>query len=113
MPQTRQDWIKRIESPNCRHTKYYVPPVYKMVFTAFVLHEADNVHLFFSEIKRIMKRDARLVIIDFEKIEEESGPPLEHRISKDDAVSLLNASGFDDRDTQSLNSSHYQLVAEM
>ncbi|MEE4311039.1 MAG: hypothetical protein V2J62_04160 [candidate division KSB1 bacterium] len=111
MLRTRHGWIGRSENPNCHHTKYRVLPVCKIVFTAFVLHEADDAPLFLSEIRRIMKRDAKLVIIDFEKIEEEGGPPLEHRISRDDAIALLSANGFSIRSSQSLSKSHYQLVA--
>lgn len=83
-----------------------------MVLVAFVLHEAEAKTQFLSEIKRIMKSTARLIIIDFKKIHEEKGPPREDRISREEVVSLLRDAGFQIEKTISLNDSHYQIIAQ-
>lgn len=60
----------------------------------FVLHEADSQQQFLGEIQRILKPQGRLALIDWEKRPTKQGPPVEHRISKAEAIEFLQAAGF-------------------
>lgn len=60
-----------------------------IVINVNMLHEAYDKDAFIKELKRLMKSDARLLIIDHKKEPTPTGPPLEDRISYDDAFALL------------------------
>jgi len=60
----------------------------------FVLHEAQDIHQFIFELNRILKPGGKLALIDWEKQKTPHGPPVEHRISKEEAISLLAQAGF-------------------
>ncbi len=60
-----------------------------MVISVNMLHEANDRESFIKELKRLMKPDGRLVLIDHRKEPTPSGPPIEERISYDDTFSLL------------------------
>lgn len=64
------------------------------VFSAYVLHEVLSAEDFLSETKRIMKDNARLLIIDWDKLREEHGPPYDDRIPRGQAAGLLKGAGF-------------------
>lgn len=52
-----------------------------MVFTSTVLHEVSHPENFLSECKRIMKEEGSVIILDWNKVEGEMGPPIHKRIS--------------------------------
>ena len=56
-----------------------------LVLFANVLHEVDDRKAFFQEVKRISKLTAYVVDVDWKKIQTEHGPPLESRLSEDEA----------------------------
>jgi ubiquinone/menaquinone biosynthesis C-methylase UbiE len=60
---------------------------------ANVFHELDGSGTL-NEVMRILKPGGRFAILDFKKIEEESGPPLNHRIDKPDAIEICINAGF-------------------
>lgn len=82
------------------------------VLVSSVFHEAEQPQVFIQEIKRIMKTSAKLVLIDFEKITEEIGPPFTDRIAKEDAEAMLVESRFKIQSIKSISQSHYQIIAE-
>ena len=49
---------------------------------AFVLHEAANAESFLKEVRRILRPEGTLLVIDWVKKSEEKGPPLEERIER-------------------------------
>ncbi|MEQ6377400.1 class I SAM-dependent methyltransferase [Bacillaceae bacterium S4-13-58] len=61
---------------------------------AFVMHEIPNLEKALSEFKRITKSGGRILIIDWEAIESEVGPPLHERISSAKMESFLKEKGF-------------------
>ncbi|ACB86261.1 class I SAM-dependent methyltransferase [Natranaerobius thermophilus] len=61
---------------------------------SFVLHEAENLHKFIAEVKRILSSEGTLAIIEWRKEPTESGPPLEHRVSWQQTVDILESQGF-------------------
>ena len=73
------------------------------------LHEFRHKEAIIDEIRRVLKADGRAVIIDFKKEISDSGPPLSHRISKEQAESLFKEKGLTTLKTQDLKL-HYLLV---
>jgi ubiquinone/menaquinone biosynthesis C-methylase UbiE len=60
-----------------------------MVINVNMLHEAYDRDAFIKELKRLMKDNGRLLIIDHKKEPSPTGPPLEERISYDEAFALM------------------------
>jgi ubiquinone/menaquinone biosynthesis C-methylase UbiE len=95
-------------------SEYEVPvPSVKVDFVlfAFVLHESENIPRFLKEAARLMKPDGRIAIIEWKKQEEEYGPPMEERISKNELLSQCK--GFTVLSSAYLNSSHYSCILQI
>jgi len=65
-----------------------------MVILVTVLHELENKEFMLSEIKRILKENGKLVVIEFHKYKTPMGPPIDHRISEEYVEEICNKSGF-------------------
>lgn len=59
-----------------------------------VLHEVDDKDKFVKEIKRILKDGGRVALMEWDKKEMDMGPPLDHRISSDEMISVFEDNGF-------------------
>ncbi len=81
------------------------------VLLAYVLHEAQDQTAFLKEIMRILKVGGRLLVIDWKKLKEEKGPPVEERLTEEQTEGFLKKAGFVNSLTSSLNQSHYKIVA--
>jgi len=77
-----------------------------------VIHEIVDKNQFLEETSRILKSGGKLAIIDWEKAETEMGPPIDHRIAKEDVVSMLEELGFHWQQTLSFTENFYGLVLE-
>lgn len=62
----------------------------------------------YKEIKRILKKDGRVIIIDWEKVFTPFGPPISIRMSAEDYISIFK--DFKVEEKQNLGSYHYRLV---
>jgi ubiquinone/menaquinone biosynthesis C-methylase UbiE len=60
----------------------------------FVLHEPDDLDGFLTEIVRLLKPAGRVLVIEWQDHPTEAGPPLEYRISAEEARALLGAVGL-------------------
>jgi len=58
------------------------------------LHEFDNRKRMIDEMKRVVKKGGRLLIVDFMKKDTGFGPPVTIRVSKAEAVKLFETKGF-------------------
>ena len=65
-----------------------------MVIMVTVLHEIENREVMMEEIKRILKQNGKLVIIEFHKRKTPMGPPVDHRISEEYVEELGNSKGL-------------------
>ncbi len=65
-----------------------------VVFSAFVLHEVLRKAFFVKKMKELLKARGKIVIIDWQKIKTQHGPPLLHRVSQEDAVMFLDKNNF-------------------
>lgn len=65
-----------------------------VVILVTVLHEIENKEVLFTEIKRIMKPQAKLAIIEFHKQQTPMGPPAVLRLSKEEVSQLCSDFGL-------------------
>lgn len=65
------------------------------VIVAFVLHEVPNLEKVLNEIKRISKPNFSLLILEWEAIESEVGPPLHDRIASKELANVVESSGYE------------------
>ena len=79
------------------------------VFICNVIHEIIDKPRYFKEIKRVLKTNGVLCIIDFEKKETKMGPPVADRISKEEMINLFSLADFKVVDTVNINSDEYGL----
>lgn len=80
---------------------------------AYMLHETANKRSFLREVLRILKTNGILLIIDWKKIKEDKGPPIEDRLTELDAAIHVRAAGFEKASVCTLQScaSHYMILA--
>ncbi|MDF2947476.1 MAG: SAM-dependent methyltransferase [Bacillales bacterium] len=50
------------------------------ILIAFVMHEIPNITKAVSELKRIMKSYSKILVLEWDTVQSEMGPPLNHRI---------------------------------
>ncbi|GGK08523.1 methyltransferase type 11 [Lentibacillus kapialis] len=81
------------------------------VLNAFVIHEVGSIDRTINEMKRILKAGGYLLLMDWEAVESDSGPPLEIRIPSDKMESILQEHGFD-TDVFHPDSEHYAIKAQ-
>ncbi len=80
------------------------------VIASAVLHENHPVRLL-REIRRIMKRGATLLIIDWRKDSLRAGPPAEERLSADEVRGICRQSKLKVTKSENLNPRYYAVVA--
>ena len=103
--------IKIVKNDVC-HTRIPNESV-DLVLFANVLHEVADRKAFFREVKRISKITALIIDVDWKKIQTEHGPPLESRLSEDEANQILSESGFKVVKQTDAGLYHYELIAKL
>lgn len=68
--------------------------VVNKVIISLVMHEVPNPDQTLEEIKRILQPGGQMLVIDWEAVEMEDGPPLHHRISSRTMKNVLERNGF-------------------
>lgn len=76
-----------------------------------VIHEVDNKERMIAEVSRILGTEGKLAIVDWEKTEMEFGPPVDHRISREDIKQLLYINDFEIIIEQSFSGIFYGITA--
>jgi ubiquinone/menaquinone biosynthesis C-methylase UbiE len=70
----------------------YGDRTFDVAFLGHVLHEADDPLTALSEARRVSTR--RVVILEWPYVQEEHGPPLEHRLKPEKIVELSRRAGL-------------------
>ncbi|MGD0590072.1 MAG: class I SAM-dependent methyltransferase [Bacteroidota bacterium] len=70
---------------------------FDLVFLGHVLHESDDIIKALSESKRVAKQ--KVCILEWPYKQEESGPPLEHRLKSEDILTAAKQVGFSQMET--------------
>jgi ubiquinone/menaquinone biosynthesis C-methylase UbiE len=78
-----------------------------------VLHEINNPSEVIAEIKRILKNNGKIAVIEFHKRETKMGPPIEHRLGKDEVQEMLRAAGFIVQEEFDLGNNLYCMVFKL
>lgn len=82
-----------------------------LVFACQILHELHDPPLFFAEMRRVLAPGGRLAVVDWEKVETGIGPPVDTRLTPDEARALLEANGFAVEGLASVTWANYLLRA--
>jgi ubiquinone/menaquinone biosynthesis C-methylase UbiE len=70
---------------------------FDIVFLGHVLHESDDLIKALNESKRVAKQ--KICILEWPYKQEENGPPLEHRLKKEDVLAAGTTVGFSHMET--------------
>jgi ubiquinone/menaquinone biosynthesis C-methylase UbiE len=70
---------------------------FDLVFLGHVLHESDDIVKALSESKRVAKQ--KVCILEWPYKQEESGPPLEHRLTTKEIITAAKQVGFSSVET--------------
>jgi len=65
-----------------------------LLISVNTLHEFDDTEKMINEMMRVVKKNGRVLIVDFKKEETGFGPPVSIRISQANAVKLFEEKGF-------------------
>lgn len=79
------------------------------IFSSFVMHEVPDLEAVMEEMKRILKPDGKILILDWEAIEMNEGPPLHERIPSDQLKAAFEKQHFN-VEKQMINSGVYALI---
>lgn len=77
-----------------------------------VLHEIEDKKRYANEIKRVMKNNAKLFVIEWKKIQTNYGPPTSHRISQDEVKDVFLSEGLKFIKELEVSEHHYGLIFE-
>jgi ubiquinone/menaquinone biosynthesis C-methylase UbiE len=81
-----------------------------LALLAFTLDEIDQRARFLHRVGRTLRPDGKLVVIEWEKREEEMGPPITQRISSEELVKDAEAAGLQLDEQRELNEHHYLCI---
>jgi ubiquinone/menaquinone biosynthesis C-methylase UbiE len=76
-----------------------------------ILHEIEDKMKFIREVKRILRKEGKLAIIEWEKEDMEKGPSVDQRIGKDEVSSMLKGVGFEIGNSFKFAGIFYGLIA--
>ncbi|BCJ86526.1 class I SAM-dependent methyltransferase [Effusibacillus dendaii] len=82
------------------------------VICAFMLHELNDLRQGLLEMKRILRPGGKVLILDWEKKETQSGPPVEERLAAEFLQSELEKTGFRPQLSRP-HDSFYLILAEL
>ena len=78
-----------------------------------VLHEIEDKKTLLNEIKRILKKDGSLLVVEFHKRETPMGPPVGHRIAEKEVEETCQNRGFNKKDKFNLGDNFYALLFKL
>lgn len=109
----KQNNIDNVVSIHSEETNFKLDDDYVTYgFTCNVLHEIDDKKAFLMEARRIIKENGKIAIVEWQKIQTGFGPPVEHRIGKEEAQNLLKDLGFNNITCMDIGEHHYGVTGE-
>lgn len=88
------------------------PNTCDFVLLAFIIHEVEHRASFLHRAARLLKPGGRLAILEWEKVEETAGPPVEERLTPEDVVADAEAAGLKPVEERSVTPTQYLRVFE-
>ncbi len=83
------------------------------VLMSNLLHEIDNKLDMLRQARNILRDKGRLAIVEWQKAETKYGPPIDHRIDKNEVVEMLAALGFNCINKFDIGENFYGITAEL
>lgn len=83
-----------------------------LILMANVFHELESPQELLQEVKRILRANGRIALIEWKKEEMEWGPPLKERLEPSEVERALKESGFTDIKILELEPAHYAVIGE-
>lgn len=109
----QQEALYNIKTKKSEEYNFHLPDnTATIAFTCNVVHEVEDRYRFLSEMKRILTDEGRIIIIDWEKVQSEYGPPVDHRIDKKEIKKILASLGFREIASDSVNEYLYVITAK-
>ncbi|MGZ7138880.1 MAG: class I SAM-dependent methyltransferase [Halobacteriota archaeon] len=84
-----------------------------IVFIGIALHDFKDPFEVLKNAKSTLKKDGRLINLDWKKESTPFGPPIEIRFSESEASSLIERAGFNVVSIQDSGPCHYVIVADV
>lgn len=81
-------------------------------FISTVLHEARDAGSFLAETKRILAGQGKIAIIEWQKAETGFGPPVDHRLDKEDVIQMLVDHSFKNIQGMDIGEHFYAVIAQ-
>ena len=81
-----------------------------LVFLSLIFHEAENKEAFLAEIRRVLKPEGRVFILEWSE-SAEIGPDSEEKLTTEEAKALLLKAGFKLHSEPEVNENFYALLA--
>lgn len=103
--------IIKIKKSNASQTEIPKESV-DIVLIANFLNGVKDRKAFFQEVRRISKTTASIIDVDWKKIQTESGPPLNERLSEEEAKQVLSDNGFIITKHVDIGPYHYELICK-
>jgi len=82
-----------------------------IIFFGIVLHDFHNPSAVLGNARKMIKKEGKLVNLDWNKLDMEFGPPAAKRFSPEYAASLIEAAGFRVQNTES--SDYFYLISAL
>lgn len=83
---------------------------FDFVLLAFVLDELEHRATFLHRAARLLKPSGRVVVMEWERAETPSGPPIEDRVSRDELVEDALAAGLRVKEDGELDDGQYYYI---
>jgi ubiquinone/menaquinone biosynthesis C-methylase UbiE len=64
------------------------------ILLAFVFHEIDNQVDYLKNLKKLLKENGTITIVEWDKTESPIGPPLHERLNIDDITAIAKGAGY-------------------
>lgn len=110
---TEKEKLKNVKALHIKNYPYNIPDgSVDYVLLCTVFHEIDDKDSLLSEIKRVVKKDRRLVVIEFHKRKTPMGPPVAKRIAKNEVSIFASNYGFKKVQYFKLGDNFYCLILQ-
>jgi len=80
------------------------------ILLAFVFHEFDNPKNYLNELKRVLKSDGEIGILEWAAKKTNGGPPMHERLSEEKLQSILMKNGWKFVRNKTINEQHYMHI---
>jgi ubiquinone/menaquinone biosynthesis C-methylase UbiE len=91
------------------NSKVKFPEPVNLALIVDTFHHIDERINYFRSLKKTLAKDSRVAVIDY-KESSPIGPPVEHRISKEEVIAELNAAGYKLTEDKDLLPNQYFLI---